>query len=300
MTSGAMEALQEFAPAKVNLTLEIPGRRADGYHEIISLVAFADVGDILTFQPAAARDLELETQGPTAAAIEGDNLILRAARAFLEDQPDARGGRFILDKRLPVAAGIGGGSADAAAAVRLLARANASRPSWRARLGPALAGLGADIPVCIEARAAWVRGIGEQVSRVEALPEVPAVLVNPGVALPTGAVFAALGALPFDARYLGATPMRAEMPGGFASIAALLDFLRDHPNDLEPPARRLAPVIDEVSHAIARLPGCLLARLSGSGATCYGLFGSRAEADRAAEALSHSYSDWWIAATRLA
>jgi len=300
MTSGAMESLQEFAPAKVNLTLEIPGRRADGYHEIVSLVAFADVGDILTFQPAAARDLELETQGPTAAAIEGDNLILRAARAFLEDQPDARGGRFILDKRLPVAAGIGGGSADAAAAVRLLARAHASGPSWRARLWPALAGLGADIPVCIEARAAWVRGIGEEVSCVEALPEVPAVLVNPGVALPTGAVFAELGAPPLGARYFGATPVRAEMPGGFTSIAALLDFLHDHPNDLEPPARRLAPVIDEVSHAIARLPGCLLARLSGSGATCYGLFGSHAKADRAAEALSHSYPDWWIAATRLA
>jgi len=295
MTTGAMESPQEFAPAKVNLTLEIPGRRADGYHEIVSLVAFADVGDVLTFQPTAARDLELETLGPTAAAIEGDNLILRAARAFLENQPDARGGRFILDKRLPVAAGIGGGSADAAAAVRLLARAHASGPSWRARLWPALAGLGADIPVCIEARAAWVRGIGEEVSCVEALPEVPAVLVNPGVALPTGAVFAELGAT-----HVGAMPIYAEMPGGFASIPALLDFLQDHPNDLEPPARRLAPVIEEVLHAVARLPGCLLARLSGSGPTCYGLFGSREAADRAAEALSHAYPDWWIAATRLA
>lgn len=300
MTTGALEALQEFAPAKVNLTLEIPGRRADGYHEIISLVAFADVGDRLTFQPLASREIKLETQGPTATAIEGDNLVLRAGRVFLENEPDARGGRFILDKRLPVAAGIGGGSADAAAAVRLLARANASRPSWRTRLWPALAGLGADIPVCMEPRAAWVRGIGEQVLRVAALPEVPAVLVNPGVALPTGAVFAALGAPPLDARYLGATPLRGEMPGAFASITALLDFLHHHPNDLEPPARRLAPVIEEVSRAIAQVPGCLLARLSGSGPTCYGLFGTRAEADRAAEALSHSYPDWWIVATRLA
>jgi 4-diphosphocytidyl-2-C-methyl-D-erythritol kinase len=293
MSEGAGAALREFAPAKINLTLEIPGRRADGYHEIISLIAFADVGDTLTLHPAENRDITLDVTGPFAEAIDGDNLILRAARAFLDSEPDSRGGHFVLDKRLPVAGGIGGGSADAAAAVRLLARANAVDPEWRARIWPALTRLGADIPVCVEARAAWVGGIGEKVAPIETLPELPAVLVNPGVRLPTGKVFAALGAPPVG----DAAPI--ETPDRFSGLGPVLSYLRDHPNDLEPPARQLAPIVGDVLETIAATPACLLARLSGSGPTCYCLFGSREEAARSAKALSRSHPDWWIIPTRL-
>jgi 4-diphosphocytidyl-2-C-methyl-D-erythritol kinase len=294
MRTAAPPALAEFAPAKVNLTLEIPGRRADGYHEIASLVAFADAGDRLTLEPGNFRHVTLDVEGPFAAALDGDNLILRAAHAFFDSEPEARGGHFLLDKQLPVAGGIGGGSADAAAAVRLLARANESDPGWRARLWPALARLGADIPVCVEARASWVRGIGEKVAPLESLPELPAVLVNPGVRLPTRDVFAALAAPPLG------EAAEIETPGRFAEFAPLLAYLRDHPNDLEPPARRLAPVIGDVLVAIAETPGCQLARLSGSGPTCYGLFGTTEEAERAADALARSHPGWWITPTRLA
>ncbi|RIA55892.1 4-(cytidine 5'-diphospho)-2-C-methyl-D-erythritol kinase [Dichotomicrobium thermohalophilum] len=294
MSEGAGAALQEFAPAKVNLTLEIPGRRADGYHEIVSLIAFADVGDTLTLHPAETREVTLDVQGPFGKAIDQDNLVLRAARAFLESEPEVPGGHFVLDKRLPVAGGIGGGSADAAAAVRLLARANRCGPDWRARLLPALTRLGADIPVCIESRAAWVRGIGEKVAPLSTMPELPAVLINPGVPLPTGEVFAALGAPLLDEASNG-----IETPQGFGARAPLVSYLREHANDLEPPARRLVPVIGDVLEAIAGTPGCLMGRLSGSGPTCYGLFGSREEATRAARALAADRPGWWIVPTRL-
>lgn len=294
MPTGSATGGQEFAPAKVNLTLEVAGRRADGYHEIISLVAFAEVGDSLILHPAPGRDITLATQGPFAAAIDGDNLVLRAARTFLEVERKASGGHFLLDKRLPVAGGIGGGSADAAAAVRLLARANACDAGWPDRLRPALARLGADIPVCLTARASWVRGIGEEVAPIAGLPEVPAVLVNPGVPLPTGEVFAALGAPPL---YNAAA---VETPDRFSETGSLLSYLSAHPNELEAPARRLVPIIDEALAALAGTPGCLLARLSGSGPTCYGVFGSRAEVMGAADALAADYPGWWVTPTRLA
>lgn len=295
MPGGADTVLRDFAPAKVNLTLEIPGRRADGYHEIVSLVAFADVGDTLAFRPEETRDVSLDTRGAFAAAIDSDNLILRAARAFLESEPNAQGGHFLLDKKLPVAGGIGGGSADAAAAVRLLARANACDAGWRARLWPALTRLGADIPVCVAARAAWVRGIGEKVAPLHSLPHLPAVLANPGVPLPTGEVFAALGA-----PLLGEGANGIETPTAFSAAAPLLEFLRHHPNDLESPARRLAPNIGAVLEALAGASGCLLARLSGSGPSCYGLFDSTDAAARAVDALSQHHPNWWIVPTRLA
>jgi len=295
MPAGADAVLQQFAPAKVNLTLGVPGRRTDGYHEIVSLVAFADVGDTLALRPSNTTDITLDTRGPFAAAIDSDNLILLAAQAFLAREPSAHGGDFVLDKKLPVAGGIGGGSADAAAAVRLLARANVCDAGWRARLLPDLARLGADIPVCVLARAAWVRGIGERVTSIEALPDVPAVLVNPGVPLPTGKVFAELGAPRLDD-----APAGIETPARFAALPPLLEFLRAHPNDLEPPARRLAPAIGDVLEALAETPGCRLARLSGSGPTCFGVFGSREEAARAADKLAAAHPEWWIAPTALA
>jgi len=291
------DMIRDFAPAKVNLSLEISGRRPDGYHELISLVAFADVGDTLSFRPGGTRQVTLEADGPFATSIEGDNLILRAARVFLEHAPDARGGHFILDKQLPVAAGIGGGSSDAAAAVRLLARANglAVGPSWRQRLVPALSRLGADIPVCLEARAAWMRGIGEHLTPLDAMPVVPAVLVNPGVPLPTGDVFAALGAPPLG----DAPPSPSGTPRAFADAARLTDFLAARPNDLERPARILAPAIGEVLEALQAAPGCVLARLSGSGPTCFGIFGHVEAASEAACALARAQPGWWIAPAQL-
>jgi 4-diphosphocytidyl-2-C-methyl-D-erythritol kinase len=293
-------ALGELAPAKLNLTLEVLGRRPDGYHELVSLVAFADVGDRLCLFPHEGREVSLEVSGPFAAAIEGDNLVLRAARCFLDAHPDASGGRFRLDKRLPVAAGIGGGSSDAAAAVRLLLRANLADISRRmealSAFAPALSRLGADIPVCLAARAAWMTGIGERVTPLGALPELHAVLVNPGMPLATRDVFAALGApaLPDGG---AAAP---DMPSGFGALDGLIAYLDRHPNDLEPPARALAPVIGEVLDAVAAAPGCRMARLSGSGPTCFGVFGTREEAEAAASTLARAQPRSWIAPARLA
>lgn len=332
-------AISDFAPAKLNLTLEILGRRPDGYHELVSLVAFADVGDRLCLRTHEGREVSLEVTGPFAAAIDGDNLVLRAARCFLDAHPNAHGGHFLLHKRLPVAAGVGGGSSDAAAAVRLLARANAVEPlavealrgaDGLAVLMPALSRLGADIPVCLEARAAWMTGIGEHLTplkriqtsgprfseklRVEseswsgrpdsvgsnsapsALPELHAVLVNPGVPLATRDVFTALRApaLPDD------TAAPVDMPPAFGTLDDLITYLDRHPNDLEPPASRLAPVIGEVLDALAAARGCCIARLSGSGPTCFGLFGTWDEAEAAASTLTHAHPRWWIAPARLA
>ncbi|MFP3920756.1 MAG: 4-(cytidine 5'-diphospho)-2-C-methyl-D-erythritol kinase [Dichotomicrobium sp.] len=293
-------AIEDFAPAKVNLSLEIAGRRPDGYHELVSLVAFATIGDTLTLHPATTREVSLETEGPFAAAIDGDNLVLRATQMFLDTFDTAQGGRFVLTKRLPVAAGIGGGSSDAAAALRLLARSNTrhgvSPPAWEKRLMPALSRLGADIPVCLEARAAWVRGIGESVTPVDGMPELPAVLVNPGIALATREVFAAL-----NAPALGdAASRQPETPGAFANAGALIGFLHDHPNDLEAPAGKLAPITADILDALQASPGCALARLSGSGPTCFGLFGTRDAAIHAAETLRAAHPDWWLVETRLA
>jgi len=291
-----MSALSELAPAKVNLSLEIRGRRADGYHELASLVAFAEVGDTLHLSPGTDRDVTLATTGPFASAIDGDNLILRAAQLFLDHAPQAHGGHFVLDKRLPVASGIGGGSSDAAAAIRLLARANAwAPPDWRAALIPALSRLGADIPVCLDPYAAWMQGIGERIAPLETCPALHAVLVNPGIPLATRDVFAAL-----NAPALAEAGARGEMPRTFASADELVGFLRQHPNDLEPPARRLAPAIAEALGALAAAPDCAISRLSGSGPTCFGLFTSMDAAAGAAEALAALHPEWWVMPTQLA
>ncbi len=293
-------ALRSFAPAKLNLTLEITGRRRDGYHELVSLVAFADIGDCVCLRPRAGRDVSLEVMGPFAHAIDGDNLVLRAARCFLDAYPDAHGGHFRLDKRLPVAAGVGGGSSDAAAAVRLLAQANAvdalRGADGIAALTTALSRLGADIPVCLEARAAWMTGIGENVTPLGALPELHSVLVNPGVPLATRDVFSGLraAALPDEIEPV------TDMPPAFGTLEVLITYLDGHLNDLEPPARALAPVVGEVLDALAAAHGCRIARLSGSGPTCFGLFGTWDEADAAASTLAHTHPHWWIASARLA
>jgi 4-diphosphocytidyl-2-C-methyl-D-erythritol kinase len=285
----AASARAEKAPAKVNLTLRVLGRRADGYHDIESLVAFAGVGDVLTFTPAAA--LTLAVSGPTAPAAGevADNLVLKAARALAGQVGSLALGRFALSKRLPVAAGLGGGSADAAAALRLLARANQITLD-DPRLMQAARATGADVPVCLDPRARLMRGIGDVLSAPLDLPPLPSLLVNPGVAVATREVFAALNLAPVVRTGSAAAP---------AGTAALLAEIAAGRNDLEAPAIELAPAIAEALAVLRKLPGCRLARMSGSGATCFALFESSAAASAVARTLRAGYPSWWVRATVL-
>jgi 4-diphosphocytidyl-2-C-methyl-D-erythritol kinase len=285
--------LVENAPAKVNLTLRVLRRRGDGYHDIESLVAFADFGDRLSFTRRA--ELTLDVRGPRAAAAgeSGDNLVLKAARALAEQRHKLALGAFRLDKRLPVAAGLGGGSADAAAALRLLARANEI-----ARDDPdlyaAAKATGADVPVCLDPRARVMRGIGEILSEPLALAPLPAVLVNPGVAVATKAVFA--GCKP-AAPLAGVADISAA--SAVTSRDRLMQLLSAHSNDLEDPAIALAPVIAETLAALRALRGARFARMSGSGATCYALFATSAAARAAAKIMGSKHPRWWVRATTL-
>ena len=288
-------ARAERAPAKVNLTLHVLGRRADGYHELESLVVFAGVGDTLTFAPG--RNLSLAVRGPTAAAA-GDvtgNLVLKAARALAERVNGLKLGRFVLTKSLPVAAGVGGGSADAAAALRLLARVN-KIGIGDPRLIAAARATGADVPVCLHPRPRVMRGIGDVLSDPLDLPSLPAVLVNPGVAVPTKDVFAALRRQPQAQRASKGPAFDA-----FAKLgkADLIEALARAGNDLEAPAVALKPVIADVLRRLRRLDGCHLARMSGSGATCFGLFDTKRAATAAARALREQKPGWWVRATVL-
>jgi 4-diphosphocytidyl-2-C-methyl-D-erythritol kinase len=284
--------LTEEAFAKINLTLRVIGRRPDGYHELDSLVVFARISDRLSFTPTPT--LSLTVQGPTAGAAGpvSDNLALRAATALAARVPALQLGRFTLRKGLPVAAGIGGGSADAAAALRLLARANAIALN-DPRLMDAARATGADVPVCVDPSPRRMRGIGDILSEPLALPGLPAVLVNPGVSVPTKDVFARLGAPPLTAA-----------PGAETDVIpiardALVDHLIAHGNDLEAAAIAVQPVIADVLTALRPLPGCRLARMSGSGATCFGLFTSGRAAATAAKRLREAHPKWWVRATQL-
>jgi 4-diphosphocytidyl-2-C-methyl-D-erythritol kinase len=271
--------LVEIAPAKVNLALHVTGRRADGYHLLDSLVVFPRIGDRLEAEPAAG--LSLSLRGPFASALGtgDDNLVLRAAALL---RPPGQGAALHLTKALPVAAGIGGGSADAAAALRLLARLWGVAPPAPARV----LALGADVPVCLAGASARMRGIGGDLGAV-ALPPFWIVLVNPGVPVATGAVFAGLASR-------DNAPMTD--PPHLPDAAALVRWLAAQRNDLEAPARALAPVIGTVIDALAAQRGCALARMSGSGATAFGLFDTEAPALAAAEALRAAEPLWWIAA----
>ncbi len=280
-----------FAAAKVNLSLHVLGRRADGLHDLDSLVGFADVGDRLAFTPGAP--LGLTVEGPMAAGLSAgpDNLVRRAASAFAAAYPGSRLGHFTLDKRLPLASGIGGGSADAAAALRLLAAENGVAPDDPA-LHALAAGLGADVPVCLAGHACRMRGTGERIEPL-ALPPLAAVLVNPGTAVPTPAVFRALGLAPGEAHAAGVPSLAAPLTG-----EALLSHLAAHRNDLAPPAIAIAPAIADVLVAL-RGAGARLARMSGSGATCFGLFETPQRAADAADRIAAAHPAWWVAATLL-
>lgn len=287
-------ALVERAPAKINLTLRVLGRRTDGFHELESLVAFAGAGDRLAFTPGGA-DWTLAITGPHGQGLSADdNLVLRAARAIERLRPQVPRGHFDLVKSLPVASGIGGGSSDAAAALRLLALASGLSLRDPALL-EAAAEIGSDVPVCVDPRSRVFRGRGERLSPPVALPPIPAVLVNPGVAVSTAAVFAGLGLSP------GAAPLSAETadPPRFASAADAIAWIAAGHNDLEAPARAICLAIDTALAELAAAPGCALTRMSGSGATVFGLFSDRHSATNAARALAASRSEWWIRSTLL-
>jgi len=289
--------LVESAPAKVNLTLRVLGRRADGYHDIESLVAFADVGDRLSLTPGDALTLTVAGPGAAQTGAEADNLVVKAANALATRVPGLRAGAFRLEKNLPVAAGLGGGSADAAAALRLLARANKLPPD-DPRLHDTARATSADVPVCLDPRPRVMRGIGEMLSAPLPLPRLHALLVNPGVAVPTKLVFS--GWRP------SANPLRASKPtADFAASPKiqneeqLLDWLASEANDLEAPAIALEPAIADVLASLRAAAGCRLARMSGSGATCFALFASAGDSASAGKNLRAKFPDWWISETVL-
>ena len=291
-------ARAEKAPAKINLTLRVLGRRADGYHELESLVAFAGVGDALTFAPGGA--LTLAVSGPTAQAAgdNADNLVLEAARALAERIAGLTLGSFALSKRLPVAAGLGGGSADAAAALRLLARANGIALD-DPRLMQAAQATGADVPVCLDPKPRLMRGVGDVLSDPLDLPRLFAVLVNPGIAVSTRDVFAALNLASRPTSGGAPSPSPLVLQGWGGKPTAFVTALAKDRNDLEAPAIALEPAIAEVLSVLHELPGCRLARMSGSGATCFGLFPTNAAATAAARTLRVGYPQWWVRATVL-
>lgn len=284
--------VEESAPAKINLALHVTARRDDAMHAIHSLVVFAALGDFLSVAPAETDRLEITGEFAPGLATDASNLVRRALAAFRAEWPGAieDGLAIRLDKRLPVAAGLGGGSADAAAMLRALARTARIAPD-EPRLREVAARLGADVPVCLAALPAEVSGAGEIVSPLRNFPEAHLVLVNPRRALATRDVFASLD-------HPDNPPLPA-LPDGFADIAALAAWLAATRNDLEPPASALMPAIADIRASIAATAGCALARMSGSGPTVFGLYASAGEAERAARQLRARWPDCWVAATSL-
>ncbi len=291
MGARAAQTLSDIARAKINLTLQVLGRREDGYHELVSLVAFARSGDALEFEPNA--ELGLAVDGPFASALSGDNLIIAAAQAAKTLKPGVKLGHFRLIKELPVAAGLGGGSADAAAALRLIARANAGKLA-AADLASLARELGSDVSVCLGSEPALIAGRGEKVMRVQGFPPCAVLLANPRVSLATAPVYAAL-----RAARLAAPPEPVKVPDFGRDFEALVAYLLPRGNDLEGPAAGLVSAIREVLAALIALPAARIARLSGSGPTCFALFATYDEAGRAATTLSKSHPDWWITASGL-
>ena len=282
------QTVTERAPAKINLTLHVTGRRADGWHTLESFVALSRGGDTLTLTEGEPLSLSVEGSGAAASGRVEDNLVLRAARHFAERYPGARLGSFHLVKRLPVAAGLGGGSSDAAAALRLLARANAISLGDMGVIDAARA-TGADVPVCLMGRARMMRGKGDELGPLLALPPLIGLLVNPGEPVATNEVFSLMKITPGAATGFGGHPdLYPNMPP-----EALIAALRKGRNDLEAAACLLAPVIGDVLAVLSAAPGCRLARMSGSGATCFALFQNCRSAARAKKAILRAHPSWW-------
>ncbi len=287
-------SLSETAHAKINLTLHVTGRRADGYHILDSLVVFPDAADTLSYVPSGS-PLSLELTGRFGQTLAGeasdDNLVMRGARLLADGRDVEQTGRLILEKNLPVASGIGGGSADAAATLRLLDRAWELNTSTE-RLHRIATRLGADVPVCLAQKPALMSGIGEQLAPAPTLPQCGMILINCGEPVSTPAVFRAR---------TSAFSSAATFPAAWPDARAMATDLGHLTNDLEAPACEICPAIRTVLTIIAALPGCLLSRMSGSGATCFGLFVS-AEAARAAKdrlGSNPAAESWWIHAGSL-
>ncbi len=282
------QTLTERAPAKINLTLHVLGRRADGWHTLESLVALSRGGDTLSLTEGEPLSLSVEGPGAAASGRVENNLALRAARHFAERFPGAKLGSFHLVKRLPVAAGLGGGSSDAAAALRLLARANAVARDDTCVIDAAQA-TGADVPVCLMGRARMMRGTGDELGPLLALPPLIGLLVNPGEPVATKEVFTLMKIAPGAATGFGGHPeLYPNMPP-----EALIAALRKGRNDMEAAACLLAPVIGDVLAVLGAAPGCRLARMTGSGATCFALFQNCRFAARAKKAILRAHPFWW-------
>jgi 4-diphosphocytidyl-2-C-methyl-D-erythritol kinase len=274
-----MTVSEGFAPAKINLTLHVTGRREDGYHELDSLVVFADIGDRLRLRPSDTTTLTVD--GPMAAGVPADdsNLVVRAAKLM------GLSADIHLEKHLPNAAGLGGGSGDAAATLKALSEMS-GKP-----IPDGLLGLGADIPVCLHGRAARMRGVGEAITPVAGLPELHAVLVNPKLPVMTKEVFAGLERAD--------NPAMPDSLPDIQTAASMIDWLAEMRNDLEAPAIQAEPVVQQVFDTLAVTPGCHLARMSGSGGTCFGLYSDAETAASAAGRLREQHPSWWVAAVRL-
>ena len=270
---------ESFAPAKINLTLHVTGQRQDGYHLLDSLVVFANVGDSIVVRDAAW--LSLSVTGPCAAGVPSDetNLVMKSARLL-----GAAGADIALEKRLPVASGIGGGSADAAAALRALAEL------WGCDLPKTseLLSLGADVPVCLTSQPARMSGIGEVLAEGPMMPDFWLVLVNPGVAVSTPEIFRALASK-------NNAPMPDILPE-FGTAADFASWLATQRNDLQPPAETLQPAISTVLAALTETSECLISRMSGSGATCFGMFANEASARAASAHIQAGHPNWWVVA----
>jgi 4-diphosphocytidyl-2-C-methyl-D-erythritol kinase len=283
--------INELAPAKINLSLRVLGRRPDGYHELESLVVFTTFGDRLTLHPGEA--FALTVTGPFAAALDAENLVTTAVRRAQAADRHLGIGAFLLEKNLPVAAGLGGGSSDAAAVLRVLRRSNPGHNTaldWSALA----AGLGADVPVCLAGRPALMRGIGERLHFVARLPRVSIVLINPRLPLGARDVFLALNAAPLQASAVSNGPAPS-----FSSLDDLVTYLQSSANDLEAPAKGLCPEIVRIQTALAAQSAARIVRMSGSGPTCFALFGSRTEAESAAALIARHEPGWWVVATEI-
>lgn len=289
-----MVSIRAFAPAKINLTLAVAGRRADGLHEIASLVVFANAGDWVSLE--TGRDPAVVTSGPFSETLSGPNILDRALALIKDRAPQISRGSVHLEKHLPVAAGIGGGSADAGALLRAVQQANGAVSDgvdWLALAGE----LGADVPACFEARPLWMTGTGDRLVEIAGgLPPLAAVLVNPMAAVPadkTARVFRALGARALDAGYVAPSAPR------FSGMPALLDFMRVHGNDLACAAETVVPETGAALSALAAFPGCAYAGVSGAGPTCFGIFADEAAAKAARADIASKHPAWWATAATL-
>jgi 4-diphosphocytidyl-2-C-methyl-D-erythritol kinase len=289
-----MTSIREFAPAKINLTLELAGRRGDGFHELASLVAFADVGDVVVLDPESAAGVSLS--GPFAGQLDGANILATVLALLAERAPQLLLGSVHLEKHLPVAAGIGGGSADAGALLRAVGRANGSISDvvdWHALARE----LGADVPVCLEARPLWMTGIGDTLAEIAGgLPSLDAVLINPMAAVPadkTARVFRAFGAAPLGAGY--PSPPSPTFP----DRDALLGFMRARGNDLLRAAEAVVSEVGVVLEALQAAERIEYAAVSGAGPTCFGIFPDREAAEAARQRVAAEHPTWWAVAVRL-